>query len=321
MLFVYVIAKMRNVKTILLGLIALSFIGCGSNKNGSVVLNVDDMTGIYRTDSTLLDITSVSSIEIFNGQSELDLTASILRNGLSFNERTYFNTLGEVQWADSRLGRKVVLKNFKIGLQVRNKLKAGVSHIDVCSDKISLDSRTMDFKYCLEFRRESGSLIANGDLVLNVFEFGEKIHKIKTPFRVFIKDRWFVDYFGEWSGELIYNSGNVHGLSLETGQRLDVTFQPVAQTHYILRPLDINQTISLYNEIFVLSPETKEISELEENSNPYINFVYVSVLNGSRKVYFNSFVHSKGYIEGNIELRVNGINPVILGVYSLRQLK
>ncbi len=314
---------MKNIKTILLGFVALGLVGCSSSstKNGPVVFNVDDMTGIYRTDSTLLNISSVTSIEIFKGQSETDLTANILRNGLSFNERTYFNTLGEVQWADNKFGRSIDLEDLKQGLKVKIVRENGVNTVDVCGDKVSLDSRTMDFQYCLEFERKSDSLLAEGYLVLNVFEFGEKVHEVKTFFRVFTKDRWFVDYFGEWTGELSYRNGNALGLSLETGQRLDVTFQPVTETQYILRPLDTNQTINLHSEVFVLQPETREMSELEGNANPYINFVYVSVLNGSRKVYFNSFVHSDGYIEGNIELRVNGLNPVILGTYSLDQVQ
>jgi hypothetical protein len=138
---------------------------------------------------------------------------------------------------------------------------------------------------------------------------------------VFTKDRWFIDYFGEWTGSLNYKNGNAYGLRLETGQRLDVTFQPVSETDYILRPLDTNQTIMLSNETFVLQPLTRPMSELEENANPYINFVYVSMSDGNRQVHFNSFVHSDGYIEGNIQLRVNGRSPVILGTYSLDQVQ
>ncbi len=266
---------MKNVKTILLGLVALGLVGCSSSstKNGAVVFSVDDMTGVYRTDSTILDISSVTSIEIFNGQSETDLTASVLRNGLSFDEYAYFNTLGEVQWADSTLGRTVTLESLKSGLDVKVVREDGMNYVDVCGDKISLDSRTMDFQYCLEFERGSDSLLAEGDLVLNVFEFSEKVHEIRTVFRVFTKDRWFVDYFGEWTGELNYRNGNALGLSLETGQRLDVTFQPVTEAQYILRPLDTNQTISLHSEVFVLQPETRDMSELEDNANPHINVI------------------------------------------------
>lgn len=322
MLLVYSISKMKNIKTILLGLVALGFMGCSSSSNnGPAVHNVDDLTGVYRTDSSLSDINSVTSIEIINGQSETDLEATVLRNGLSFNERVYFNNLGEVQWADDRFGRAVALQNLKEGLEVKTKREAGVTYVDVCSDTVSLDARTMDFQYCLSLERTTDSLIAEGELSLDVFEFGVKVHTIVTPYRVFIKDRWFVDYFGDWSGQLTYKKGNSFGLSLETGQRLDITFQPIAETQYILRPFDTNQTISLYSEVFVLFPETRDMSELEGNANPYINFIYRSTLDGSREIRFNSFVHSNKYIEGNIELRVNNLNPVILGTYSLDQVK
>ena len=322
---------MMNLKTniniirrTVLVLSVLGFVGCGSSSNdGSkpIVETVENMSGVYRTDGDLSKISSITSIEIFNGSSETELTADILRNGLSFDERVYFNNLNEVQFADDRFGRTLNLTSSKEGKTVRNELVADKSFVDVCGEKVSLDSRSMDFQYCLSLTREVGSLIATGNLVLNVYEFGEKVHEIKTPFRLFTKDRWFVDYFGEWTGTLNYRNGNAYGLRMETGQRLDVTFQPVSETDYILRPLDTNQTIMLSTEVFVLQPNTRPMSELEESANPYINFIYISTRDGNRQVHFNSFVHSDGYIEGNIELRVNGRSPVILGTYSLDQVQ
>lgn len=312
----------RSLKEITLAIVALGFIGCSSSSNnGPVVSGLKDVSGVYRTASDISSISSITSIEIKEGESAADLEVMILRNGLSNEEYTYFNNFGEVQWADSRFGRTINLKNFKEGLDSKNTYIDEVTSVDVCGDKVALDSKTMDFRYCLELQRLDGSLLADGHLVLEVFEFGIKVHTIKTEFTVFIKDRWFVDYFGEWTGQLTYKNGNAQGLSLETGNRLDVTFQPVTETQYILRPLDTNQTINLHNEVFILSPETRDMTELEENANPYINFVYVSSSDGARKIYFNSFVHSDGYIEGSVYLKINGVNSAFLGTYVLEQVR
>ncbi len=315
--------RRRNIADTLTGsilaLVALGLLGCSSSSsNGPIVSPLTDMSGVYRTASTA---SSITSVEIKNGQSETDLEVMILRTGLSDEEKVYLNILGEVQWADSKFGRTLYLKNFKEGLDVKNSLSGDSTLVDVCGGKVSLDSRTMDFRYCVELKRDKDSLLAEGDLVLEVFEFGVKVHTIRTAFEVFTKDRWFVDYFGEWTGELTYKNGNAYGLSLENGNRLDITFQPVAETKYILRPLDVNQTISLFGEVFVLFPETRDMSDLEESANPYVNFVYISEDDGSRKIYFNSYVHSDGYIEGSIQLKILGVHEAILGTYVLKQNK
>ena len=127
---------------------------------------------------------------------------SNLRNGLSFDERVYFNNLNEVHFADDRFGRTLNLTSSKAGTDIRNEMIGDTSFVTVCGDKVSMDSRSMDFQYCLSMEREIGSLKASGDLVLNVYEFGDLVHEIKTPFTVFTKDRWFIDYFGEWTGSL-----------------------------------------------------------------------------------------------------------------------
>ncbi len=301
---------------------ALSFLGCGSSNSGSdpVLEPSFNLTGVYRTSGDLTEISSVTSVEVIEGDSDSDLQVEVLRNGLSFNERVYFNSLNEFEFADSRFGRVLKFKNQKEGLSVKKQVVAGRSFVDVCSDKVSLDSNSMDFQYCIHFLRDEDSLKASGELSLLIYEFGSLVHEIKTPFEVFIKDRWFVDYFGLWSGELSYKNGNALGLRMESGQRLDLVFQPVSENDYILRPYDQNQVIWLYSEPFVLQPVTRPMEELEGNAHPYIDFIYVSAEDGSREVHFKSFVHSDGYIEGVIQLRVFAGNPVILGTYSLEQL-
>jgi hypothetical protein len=310
------------IRNTFLCLLVLSGVACSdsSDISGPKKFDLNDMTGVYRTDSALTNISSVTSLEVFNGRSELDLSVVVLRNGLSPQEYTYFNGLNEVQWADSKLGREIELTELNESFSSKAKLEDGINYIDVCGALISLNSRTMDFRYCLSFEREEGSLLAEGVLSLEVYEFGTLVNLIETDYRVFIKDRWFVDYYGEWSGQVVYSNSNSYGLRLETGDSLNVTFQPVAETHYILRPLDTNQTIRLNGENFILFPETREMTELEDNANPYINFVYISDYDGSRSIVFRSFVHTSGHIEGSVELKLSNGNTVILGTYRLDKI-
>jgi len=294
-------------------------LGCSSSVDtGPVDLPYDDLTGVYRTDSINL-VPSITAVEVFNGNSDIDLEAVVLRNGLSDAEYAYFNELNEVQFVDSTLGRAVTLKNFKEDKTVKNERLGDLGLLNVCSDKVELNSRSMDLQYCLYMVRQSGSLKADGELVLNIFEFGEKVHEIKTPFTVFIKDRWFVDYFGSWSGELQYMGGNAGGLNLDSGQTLEFLFQPVTETEYILRPADVDHSLTYLGERYVLMPETREMTDLEESANPYINIVYVSEVDGARQVHFNSYVRQSGVIEGNVTAVERGRTVRTLGTYSLEQ--
>lgn len=293
--------------------------GCSSSVDtGPSITTIEDLTGIYRTDSSSR-VPSVTSIEVFNGRSETDLEAVVLRNGLSDAEYAYFNELGEVQYVDSRLGREISLKNLKEGVVAKNELVGDLSLLNVCSDKLELNSRSMDLQYCLYMVRQKGSLKAVGELVLNVFEFGEKVHEIKNAFSVFTKDRWFVDYYGKWVGEISFRNGNLGGLKLETGQNLELTFQPVTETEFILRPVDSNQYIYYLGERYVLMPETREMDELENTANPYINFIYVSEVDGVRQLHFQSYLRQTGLIEGNILAVGRDEKLTTLGTYTLEQ--
>jgi len=301
-------------------LVALSM-GCSSSVDtGAVEPATEDLTGVYRTDSaSTLPVPSITSIEVFNGRSETDLEAVVLRNGLSDKEKAYFNVLDEVQFVDSRLGREIVLKNFKEGSDTKNEMLGDLSLLNVCSDKLELNSRSMDLQYCLYMVRQKGSLKAVGELVLNIFEFGEKVHEIKNVFSVFTKDRWFVDFYGKWAGEISFRNGNQGGLTLETGQNLELTFQPVTETEFILRPVDSNQFINYAGERYILMPNTRDMTELEDSANSYINFVYVSEVDGVRQVHFNSYVRQDGFIEGNITAVDASESVITLGTYVLEQ--
>jgi len=292
------------------------FSGCSSSVDtGIAEPTIQDLTGVYRTDS-ISDVPTVTSIEIFDGSSEMNLEAVVLRNGLSDAEYSYFNELGEVEYVDSQLGRELVFKNLKEGHTVKNELVGDVSLVNVCTNKLELNSRSMDLQYCLYMVKQTDSLQAQGELVLNIFEFGKKVHEIKNTFSVFTKDRWFVDFYGEWSGEISFMSGS---LSLETGQNLELTFQPVNETQFILRPLDLNQVIIYAGERYILKPETREMTDLESNANPYINFVYISEQDGGRQVHFNSYLSQAGLIEGNITAVSTSEKVVTLGTYTLEQ--
>jgi hypothetical protein len=300
-------------------LIAFTLVGCSSSVDtGASDPTIEDLTGIYRTDSSST-VPSVTSVEIFNGLSETDLEAVVLRNGLSDEEKAYFNVINEVQFVDSRLGREITLKNFKEGSLVKNELVGDLSLINVCSDKVELNSRSMDLQYCLYMIRQQGSLKAIGELVLNIFEFGEKVHEIKNVFTVFTKDRWFVEFYGKWGGEISFRNGNLGGLALETGQNLEVTFQPVTETSFILRPVDSNQFLNYAGERYILMPATRDMTELENSANPYINFIYVSEVDGVRQVHFNSHVRQTGLIEGNITAVGAEESVITLGTYTLEQ--
>jgi len=308
---------MKNLIVSIMSFSLITFaIGCSSSVDtGAPEPTIEDLTGVYRTDS-MSDVPSITSIEIFNGASETDLEAVILRNGLSNAEYSYFNELGEVEYVDSQLGREIIFTNFKQGQTVKNELIGDMSLVNVCADKLELNSRSMDLQYCLYMVRQQDSLKAQGELVLNIFEFGEKVHEIKSTLSVFIKDRWFVDFYGEWAGEVSFMSSS---LSLETGQNLELTFQPVNETQFILRPLDLNQVITYDGERYILWPETRQMTDLENNANPYINFVYISENDGARQVHFNSYLSQAGLIEGNITAVDSSERVVTLGTYSLEQ--
>lgn len=286
---------MENLKLISSLLFCLSLAACSSNEteNKPVVASQFDLSGFYRSEAVGGQVQSVTSIEVFNK----DEKASVLRSGLSHLEYAYFNELNEVHWADSQLGRELILNKLKAGEKLKSTLSGNEATLKICGDKKTLADRSMDFIYCLNLRRKTNELTAKGDLELHVFEFGKKVNEIKSPFSVFLNDRWGVDYFGNWSGLLTNRNGN---LSMATGQNLFLTFQPVSETDFILRPHDITQRIYLGGESFALWPEDKKISDLETSANPYVNFVYVSERDGNRKIYFNSYVRATDRIEGNV---------------------
>ena len=312
---------MKNLKKALLAavLMVLNF-GCGGSSRDSNPIDnpLQDLTGVYRTDSTS-SVPSITALEIRNGSSATDLEVIVLRNGLSSEERTYFNELNEIFFADSQFGRELNLFEFQEGRTVLNERVDGASLVNACTQPIPLDDRGMDFVYCIELRREDEALRATGDLVMNAFAFGERVRQIRVPFSVFIRDRLFVDFFGTWSGQVDFRNGNVRNLVLETGSALTLTFQPVTTSEFILRPLDRNQRIRLGNEGFVLRPETRPQSDLENSVTPFVNFVYVSEVDGNRQIQFNSFVRQQGVIEGNIQLSLPGRSLEILGTYVLNQ--
>lgn len=262
----------------------------------------------------LSHISSVTAVKIANGRSEKDLEVLILRNGLSFEEKVYFNSINEVQWADSNFGRELRLKDFHTDYSAKNVYENKTSYIYVCGERVALNSQSKDFRYCLTLIKKDGDITAQGKLVLEVYEFSKVVHEIETSFEVFMKDRWFVDYFGTWGGA-------VKSLNADFKlSHIELTFQPVSETDFILRPLDINHTITLGSERFVLYPETRPMGTLEESANPYINFFYISESDGNRRIYFNTHVREEGYMEGSVLFKDQSGPYQSLGRYSLEQI-
>ena len=239
--------------------------------------------------------------ETIPGETEVQ----IFRNGLNYDERNYFNSLGLRSWADTQFGRELNLAELKDGSEDGSEEKNAVDEeegIEVCTRKKSYNDLSMDFMYCIKILKEEGQSHLEGELVLYVFKNKKIVHQIEIEYSLFKKDRLSVDYFGNWTGEITKEGDYFYDLTLATGSDLKITFQSVNQSEYIVKPLDVNQRIELYDEVFLLDPVNRPQSELEGNANPYINFIYVSDEDGSRVIKFTSTVTRKGRIEGHVEL-------------------
>lgn len=300
----------------------LIFFGCSSDlENGPKEKTFFNLSGVYRSTLESGQIKSVTSLEIETGASEDEGRAQVLRNGLSYEETIYFDSYGLLQWADSRFGRELALTKKREDLEAKNFINENEEgQIVVCNDKVSYSDLSLDFMYCLSLQREQEDAeTAFIELTLYTYEFGEPINQIRLDQSVFIKDRLSVDYFGNWSGEITKEGGFYYDLELATGSDLFVTFQPISETEYIVRPQDVNQTIKLHNETFVLSPVNRPLSELEGNANPYINFIYVSEQNGNKIITYNSSVIREGRIEGNVTLTTAYGDVEVLATYWLEK--
>lgn len=296
--------------------------GCSSElENGPKEKTFFNLSGVYRAPLDDGSIQSVTSLEVKTGATQDDGSAQVLRNGLSYDERVYFNSYDLLQWADSRFGRELVLTEKREDLEAINFInEEEKGQIVVCSKKIAYADLSLDFMYCLSLQREEESAeTALIELTLFSYEFGEPVGQIQLDQAVFIKDRLSVDYFGNWSGKITKEGGYYYDLELANEDDLFVTFQPVSETEYIVRPQDVNQTIKLHNEVFVLSPVNRPLSELEGNANPYINFTFVSELDGTKTIVFNSSVIRQDRIEGNVELTTTYGDVEVLATYWLEK--
>ena len=292
-----------------------------SNKENVEDIRFLDMTGVYRvfdTDDGV--VPSITSMQVNTGASSNEATVQIFRNGLSYDERNYFADLGLLEWADSEFGRELSLGELKEGETEKNTVdEDGVGILNVCTQKKSYSDLAMDFIYCIEIIKEDDQTALDGDLVLYAFENNIAVDPIDIEYSLFEQDRLSVDYFGNWTGEITKEGAYFFNLTLATGSDLRITFQPINQSEYIVRPVDANQNITLYNESFVLSPFGRPQSELENNANPYINFIYVSELDGNKIIRFNSTVIRRGRIEGNVELVLSNGDIEILARYWLEK--
>ena len=292
-----------------------------TNEENVEEISYFDMTGVYRvSDTENGEIPSITSIQINTGQSSNEASVLIFRNGLNYDERNYFNSLGLREWADSQFGRELNLREFKDSLSEKNTINDdGVGELNVCTRKKSYNDLSMDFMYCIEILKEEEQTNLEGEIILYAFKNNKVVHQVKIEYSLFEKDRLSVDYFGNWSGKITKEGGYFYDLTLPTNSDLRITFQPIDQSKYIIRPLDVNQNIVLHNEIFILSPMNRPQAELENNANPHINFIYVSKRDGSRVIKFNSTVTRRGRIEGNVELEINAGNREVLATYWLEK--
>jgi hypothetical protein len=304
--------------------LSLLFLGACSSVNNSdnqEEIRYFDMTGIYRVSDTADGIVpSITSMQINTGQNSDEASVLIFRNGLNFDERNYFADLGLLEWADSEFGRELNLRELKDGFSEKNSVnEEGLGELNVCTRKKAFNDLSMDFMYCIEILKEEDQTDLEGELVLYAFENNQPVHQVKIEYSLFEKDRLSVDYFGNWTGEITKEGAYFYDLTLATGSDFRITFQPVNQTEYIVRPLDVNQNVRLYNETFVLNPVNRPQAELENNANPFINFIYVSEQNGSRIIKFNSTVTRRGRIEGNVVLETFSGDTEILATYWLEK--
>jgi len=319
--------KNLSLKSILIikALFLLLLASCSevNNSGNEEEISFFDMTGVYRVADTADGlIPSITSMQVVTDINSLeDSYVQIFRNGLSYDERNYFSNLGLLEWADTEFGRELNLTKLKDDFSEKNSVNEDqtLGELNVCSNKRSYDDLSMDFMYCIEVIKEEDQTNLEGELILYAFNQGEAHHQLEVEYALFEKDRLSVDYFGNWTGEITKEGGYYYDLTLATGDDLRITFQPINESEYIVRPLDVNQNIVLYDEEFILSPVNREQSELENNANPFVNFIYVSEQNGLRQIIFNSSVTRRGRIEGNVELIQSNGSREILATYWLEK--
>jgi|GEM_PF-2071247 len=280
-----------------------------------------DLTGVYRTviEQNAV-VPSVTSIQINTGISANDASLQMFRNGLGYNEVQFFSDLDLLDWADSTFGRELSFTELRDGEVSKNSVNAeGHSELDLCTTRKSLDDLLLEFYHCVEITKELGNDTLDGRLLLYILEQGVELAPVEIEYSLFEKDRLSVDYFGNWSGEVLKQSTYFYDLELFSGNDFLITFQPVNVSDYILRPYDVNHTVKIADETFVFEPVNRPLSELENNANPFVNFDFVSEQDGSRRIRFNSSVVRLGRIEGNIQLILSNGNKELLATYWLEK--
>lgn len=313
--------SLRQFLTGLMTIFVFFLVSCSGDDGGSA--GSDPQAGYDLADnyeSLNFAVSRTTGIEIQNSNGNLlDLYIILFREGLSVQERELFDHYGVSQnWADSFLGRKLILGNGSLDLTLRsqeNSEEGSQIFITVCSQGQNSPLSGLSFIYCYEGSRQLGSQEISGFITVHAMRDGVSKRQTRFPLYARAKIRWGAQYLGQWSGKIDISTSLGEKLNIPSGDVFNVDIQPRDENFYFVKPLDSNRPIEFGNDKFVYFEDVRSFYELEQNTAPYINFVYRSVPRGEQEVRFNGHVRGPGRIEGNITLNRGGRRIQTLGTF------